>query len=229
VFEVAEQLGELELASFRGAGIAIGDRFPARLPRRRRPIGYAEANRHVGGDDLPYRARLLESRLEPLQLLAAEKRGGGRLQRMRADQAVRLFELFVVRPVDQHPRRSIAAAPDHHRSVARVAELQALQRLWSFAIGCDNGRRALGQGPSGQRDAGRRSHAGLQKPAPRRRMRFAHDTLLPRRAGPGAVQLSGLVTLRIACNGREGNTHRERKFFSPTHATHPTHMTHPTL
>ena len=63
---------------------------------------------------------------EALEILP--RREVGRLQRVRADQALHLAEPLVVRPFDQHARRPIAAAPDHDRAVAGIAERQALQR-----------------------------------------------------------------------------------------------------
>ena len=39
------------------------------------------------------------------------------------------LNVLVVRPLDQHARGAIAAAPDDDGAVVRVAELQTLQRL----------------------------------------------------------------------------------------------------
>ena len=76
---------------------------------------------------------------------------------------------LVVRPLDQHARGSIAAAPDDDGAVVRVAELQALQRLRPFGGRHDDRRRA----PQSRR--GGRCRARLQEGAPRRRLDLSHS------------------------------------------------------
>src|SRR5262249_42431244 len=97
---------------------------------------------------------------------------------MGADETVDVLKLLIVRPLDQHASRAVAAAPHDDGAIAGVTEMQPLQRLRSLVVGCDDRRRTFRQRPRGQNHPGGGRHTDLQKASTRGRNRFTHETLL---------------------------------------------------
>ena len=119
------------------------------------------------------------------------------------------LELLVVRPLDQHARGAVAAAPHHDRAIAGVTELQALQRLRALDL-CSDDRRGLCRGPSWQRKTGGRCRGGLQEPSSRSELRASHGDLLS--TLPHTCRRpSGATTVKGVCNGNDGKGNRPRK------------------
>ena len=150
-----------------GPGVAQHPPFAARgVGRDRKPARHRLADRPRVVQALKRDAHEhLAARLQAVEALTRGVVAG--LERVRPDKTLHFAEPLVVRPVDQHARRPVAAAPDHDRAVAGVAEVQALQRLRPFAGGGDDGWCHVPHGPVGQDDARSRHHAGLQKPPTR--------------------------------------------------------------
>ncbi|MNQ79724.1 hypothetical protein D3C85_946760 [compost metagenome] len=69
-----QQLRDFQLSALSRTGVTVGHRFPARYTGAHFAVRYAQANRHVGGDDFPLCARLLQLTLEPIQLLTPQER-----------------------------------------------------------------------------------------------------------------------------------------------------------
>ena len=137
----------------------------------------------------------LAARLQTREVLA--RREVGRVERVGAGESVRVVELLVVGPFDEHARRAVAAAPHDDRSVAGVAELHALRRLRTLRVRGDDRGRTLRQGPVGQRDASDRGRTGLQEASPGRRNRFVHSS-----ASQSYLVVAGLTTMAVMVNSR---------------------------
>jgi hypothetical protein len=78
----------------------------------------------------------------------AEVIATGTGQRVRTDDAMDLVKLFVVRPVDQHPRCAVTAAPYDNGAIGGVTEVQPLQRLGPFTLGRDDRSRTPREAPA---------------------------------------------------------------------------------
>ena len=93
---------------------------------------------------------------------------------MGTDETIRRLKLLVVRPLDQHASRAIAPAPYDDRPIARVSEVQTLQRLRALIFGRNDRGRTLCQGPCGQHDASGGGNTGLQEST----TRLGRDSLM---------------------------------------------------
>src|SRR5262249_5546678 len=118
------------------------------------------------------------ARLEAGELLSCREVRG--FEGVRAAHTLDVPKLLVGRPLDPHARRTIAAAPDDHRSVVRIGEVETLLCLRPVALRRDNRRRTFGQSPNWQNRAGRGSRPGLQEAPPGSRDLVAHVTLRSR-------------------------------------------------